>query len=33
MFEGEITGEFKSGEIEKQDIGYYMTGGREAENA
>ena len=33
MFEGKITGEFKSGEIEKQDIGYYMTGGREAENA
>ena len=33
MFEGKITGEFQSGEIEKQDIGYYMTGGREAENA
>lgn len=30
MFEGKITGEFKAGSIRKQDIGYYMTGGREA---
>ena len=29
MFEGKITGEFKAGSIRKQDIGYYMTGGRE----
>lgn len=28
LYEGEITGEFNSGEITKQDIGYYMTGKR-----
>lgn len=36
LYEGEITGEFASGEIDKEDIGYYMTGkrgGREAEHA
>ena len=31
LYEGRITGCFKSGEIEKADIGYYMTGGRRAE--
>jgi len=29
IYEGRITGEFDAGEIEKQEIGYYMTGGRE----
>ncbi|CAH2212517.1 ABC transporter ATP-binding protein [Tepidibacter aestuarii] len=28
IYDGEITGEFKSTEITKQDIGYYMTGNR-----
>lgn len=28
MYEGQITGEFKSGEISKMDISYYMTGHR-----
>lgn len=28
LYEGEITGEFNSGEINKQEIGYYMTGKR-----
>ena len=28
MYEGRITGEFKAGEIDKKDIGYYMTGSR-----
>lgn len=28
LYEGEITGHFKSGEITKQDMGYYMTGKR-----
>ncbi len=28
IYEGEITGTFKNGEINKQDIGYYMTGNR-----
>jgi len=28
LYEGEITGEFKNGEISKNDIGYYMTGNR-----
>lgn len=28
LYEGEITGEFKQGEITKQEIGYYMTGKR-----
>ena len=31
MFEGKVTGEFKSGEIDKMEISYYMTGHREAE--
>ncbi|MCQ2436902.1 MAG: ABC transporter ATP-binding protein [Clostridia bacterium] len=29
MFEGKITGHFEAGEIEKSEIGYYMTGGVE----
>lgn len=29
MYEGRITGEFKAGQINKKDIGYYMTGSRE----
>ena len=28
MFEGKVTGEFKSGEIDKMEISYYMTGHR-----
>jgi len=32
LYEGEITGEFKSGEISKKDIGYYMTGKRDKEH-
>jgi len=28
LYEGQITGEFKNGEISKNDIGYYMTGNR-----
>ena len=28
MYEGKITGEFKSGEIDKSRISYYMTGAR-----
>ncbi|MCT4594835.1 MAG: ABC transporter ATP-binding protein [Anaeromicrobium sp.] len=28
LYEGEITGEFKNGEISKNEIGYYMTGNR-----
>ena len=31
MYEGQITGEFKSGEISKMDISYYMTGNRDSE--
>jgi len=31
LYEGEITGEFVSGEITKKDIGFYMTGNREKE--
>ena len=31
MFEGKVTGEFKSGEIDKMEISYYMTGHRETE--
>ncbi len=31
LFEGRITGEFMAGEIDKQGIGYYMTGGRQKE--
>ena len=30
IFEGMLTGEFAAGEIDRQGIGYYMTGGREA---
>lgn len=33
MYEGEITGEFKAGEISKMDISYYMTGHRDREEA
>ncbi|HPS82403.1 MAG TPA: ABC transporter ATP-binding protein, partial [Candidatus Limiplasma sp.] len=29
LYEGQITGRFDAGEISKQDIGYYMTGGRQ----
>ena len=28
LYEGKITGHFRAGEIEKADIGYYMTGAR-----
>ncbi len=28
LYEGNVTGVFKNGEISKQDIGYYMTGNR-----
>ncbi len=28
LYEGEVTGEFKNGEISKNEIGYYMTGNR-----
>lgn len=31
MYEGEITGEFKEGEIDKMGISYYMTGHRNEE--
>ena len=31
LYEGRVTGHFKAGEIEKADIGYYMTGGVEKE--
>lgn len=31
MFEGRVTGEFKSGEIDKMEISYYMTGHRDGE--
>ena len=30
LYEGKITGHFRAGEIEKADIGYYMTGARSA---
>ena len=33
MYEGRITGEFAAGSISKQDISYYMTGGRKEEEA
>ena len=29
IFEGRITGRFAAGEISKQDIGFYMTGGKQ----
>ena len=32
LYEGKITGEFKSGEIDKMGISYYMTGDRSKEN-
>lgn len=28
LYEGEVTGEFKNGDISKNEIGYYMTGNR-----
>ncbi|MDD3214803.1 MAG: ABC transporter ATP-binding protein [Eubacteriales bacterium] len=31
IYEGQITGRFDAGEIDKQEIGYYMTGGRQKE--
>lgn len=31
MYEGKVTGEFASGEIDKMGIGYYMTGNRSTE--
>ena len=31
MFEGKVTGEFRSGEIDKMGISYYMTGHRDGE--
>lgn len=31
LYEGEVTGEFKAGEISKMDISYYMTGHRNRE--
>lgn len=33
IYEGKITGEFAAGAIGKQEISYYMTGGRKEENA
>ena len=29
LYEGKITGEFLAGSIDKQEISYYMTGGRQ----
>jgi simple sugar transport system ATP-binding protein len=29
LYEGQITGRFAAGEIDKEEIGYYMTGGRQ----
>ena len=31
LFEGRITGHFQAGEISKEDIGFYMTGGQQEE--
>ena len=31
LYEGQITADFDAGEISKEDVGYYMTGGREAD--
>ena len=31
LYEGTITADFDAGEITKEDVGYYMTGGREAD--
>ena len=33
LYEGKITGQFSAGSISKEDIGYYMTGGRQDEEA
>lgn len=33
LYEGEVTGEFKAGEISKMDISYYMTGHRNKEGS
>ena len=33
MYEGRITGQFKTSEISKEEIGYYMTGDRSGEEA
>ena len=33
LFEGRITGDFASGGITKEEIGYYMTGGKAKEAA
>ena len=33
IYEGKITGEFQAGNIDKQEISYYMTGGRKEEQA
>ncbi len=33
IYEGRITGEFQAGNIDKQEISYYMTGGRKEEQA
>ena len=31
MYEGRVTGSFRAGEIDKEGIGYYMTGARDKE--
>jgi len=31
IYEGQITGRFPNGEIDREEIGYYMTGGRQKE--
>ena len=31
IYEGQITGRFSNGEIDREEIGYYMTGGRQKE--
>ena len=33
IYEGRITGEFQAGDIDKREITYYMTGGRQEEQA
>ena len=33
IYEGRITGEFQAGDIDKREIGYYMTGGRKEETS
>lgn len=32
LYEGEVTGEFKNGEISKNEIGYFMTGNRKGQD-